>query len=153
MPRPGSSISKKVDPDIDQTIVNLDPDNEHSQKLRRRLLLRRFWQSAASLWRGAGSRAPRLLIAAIFLLILLSLAASYGMNIWNRAIFDALEKHDSGRVLFLSSIYFPLLALSVCFMAIQVYAHMTNSGVGGVGSPIICSIDGSETDATTSSIW
>jgi hypothetical protein len=35
------------DADVDQTIVDLDPENEVSQKLRRRLLLRRFWQSAA----------------------------------------------------------------------------------------------------------
>jgi vitamin B12/bleomycin/antimicrobial peptide transport system ATP-binding/permease protein len=115
----------KPGPDIDQTIVDLDPDNEHSQKLRRRLLLRRFWQSAASFWRDARARAPRLLTAAILLTILFNLGASYGMNVWNRAIFDALEKHDSGRVLFLSLIYFPLLTMSVCFMAAQVYARMT----------------------------
>ena len=30
--------------------------------------------------------------AALLLIILLSLAISYGMNVWNRAIFDALEK-------------------------------------------------------------
>jgi hypothetical protein len=35
------------------------------------------------------------LSGAILLLILLNLAASYGMNIWNRAIFDALEKRDA----------------------------------------------------------
>jgi vitamin B12/bleomycin/antimicrobial peptide transport system ATP-binding/permease protein len=47
------------------------------------------------------------------------------MNLWNRAIFDSLEKHESSTVLFLSLIYFPLLASSVCFMAAQVYARMT----------------------------
>ncbi len=38
------------------------------------------------------------------------------MNIWNREIFDALEKRDSSRVLFIALIYFPLLAASVCVM-------------------------------------
>ena len=47
------------------------------------------------------------------------------MNIWNRAIFDALEKHNASRVLFLSLIYFPLLAASVCLMVTQVYARMS----------------------------
>jgi len=58
-------------------------------------------------------------------LILLGLAAAYGMNIWNRAIFDALERRDSSTVLFLSMIYFPLLAASVCLAVGQVYARMT----------------------------
>ena len=39
-----------------------------------------------------------------------NLAASYGMNIWNRAIFDALEQRDATTVFFLSMVYFPLLA-------------------------------------------
>src|SRR3954452_7204832 len=65
------------------------------------------------------------LLGAILLTIVLNLAAAYGMNLWNRAIFDALEKHDSSTVLFLSLIYFPLLATSVCLMVVQVYARMT----------------------------
>jgi ABC-type multidrug transport system ATPase subunit len=61
MYRLGGRVSKKPGPDIDQTIVDLDPDNEYSQKLHRRLLLHRFWQSAANFWRGRGARAPWLL--------------------------------------------------------------------------------------------
>jgi vitamin B12/bleomycin/antimicrobial peptide transport system ATP-binding/permease protein len=123
--RLGDYDPNKPDPDIDQTIVDLDPDNEHSQKLRRRLLLRRFWQSATSFWRGPGARAQWLLTGTILLTVLFALGASYGMNVWNRAIFDALEKHEVHRVFVLSLVYFPLLALSVCFMAGQVYARMT----------------------------
>ena len=47
------------------------------------------------------------------------------MNVWNRAIFDALEKRDSHTVLLLSMVYFPLLAASVCLFVGQVYARMT----------------------------
>ena len=61
----------------------------------------------------------------ILLTVLLSLAASVGMNLWNRAIFDALEQRDAGTVLFWSMIYVPLLALSVAFIVTQVYARMT----------------------------
>jgi putative ATP-binding cassette transporter len=113
------------DQEVGQSIVDLDPSSDHTQKLRRRLLLRRFWQSAASFWRGKGSRVSWLLTSAILLIIMLNLAASYGMNLWHRGIFDALEQHDAGRVLFLSLIYLPLLASSVCLMAMQVYARMT----------------------------
>jgi putative ATP-binding cassette transporter len=61
----------------------------------------------------------------ILLTVLLGLAASVGMNLWNRAIFDALEQRDAGTVLLWSMIYVPLLALSVAFVVTQVYARMT----------------------------
>jgi putative ATP-binding cassette transporter len=121
----GDALRSHGDQDIDQTIVDLDPHGDNTQKLRRRLLLQRFWQSAGGFWRGRGSRVSWMLTAAILGTIVLNLAASFGMNVWNRAIFDALEKHDASRVLFLSLIYFPLLASSVCLMAMQVYARMT----------------------------
>jgi putative ATP-binding cassette transporter len=59
------------------------------------------------------------------LTVLLYLAASYGMNVWNRAIFDALERRDGGTVLYLSLIYVPLLVGSIAVMLLQVYARMT----------------------------
>ena len=113
-------------PDADETIViSLDPESGISDQLRRRLLLRRFWQGAKGFWGEAGGRRSWLLTGAILLLILLNLAASYGMNIWNRAIFDALEKRDAATVFFVSMVYFPLLAASVCLVVAQVYARMT----------------------------
>ena len=81
--------------DLNEVIVDLDPSDENSNKTKRRLLLRRFWQSAYGLWsKTRGERRAWFLTALILILVLLNLAASYGMNIWNRAIFDALEKHD-----------------------------------------------------------
>jgi putative ATP-binding cassette transporter len=112
-------------PDVDEAIVSLDPGRGISDQLRRRLLLLRFWQSAAGFWGAAGGRRSWLLTGAILLLILLNLAVSYGMNIWNRAIFDALEKRDATTVFFFSMVYFPLLAASVCLVVAQVYARMT----------------------------
>ncbi len=117
--------ARPLDADLDETIISLDPESGLTDKRRRRLLLRRFWQSAAGFWGADGDRRAWLLSGTILLLILLSLAASYGMNIWNRAIFDALEKRDASTVLFMSMIYFPLLAASVCLAVAQVYARMT----------------------------
>ncbi|MET0632176.1 MAG: ABC transporter ATP-binding protein/permease [Xanthobacteraceae bacterium] len=111
--------------DADETIFSLDPASGLSEERRRRLLLRRFWQSAAGFWGAEGGRQAWLLTGVILLLILLNLAASYAMNLWNRAIFDALEKRDASTVLFYSMLYFPLLAASVCLMVGQVYARMT----------------------------
>ena len=112
-------------PDVDETIVSLDPAEGISDQLKRRLLLLRFWQSAAGFWGAAGGRGSWPLTGAILLLILLNLAVSYGMNIWNRAIFDALEQRDATTVFFLSMVYFPLLAASVCLVVAQVYVRMT----------------------------
>jgi putative ATP-binding cassette transporter len=96
-----------------------------SNPLKRRLLLRRFWQGAAGFWRKGGDRLSWALPAAIFATVLFGLATSYGINIWNRAIFDALERRDAGTVLFWSIVYFPLLAASVSLVLAQVYARMT----------------------------
>src|SRR4051794_12305987 len=107
--------------DIESKIANL-PADEASNRLRRRLLLARFWRSAPAFWAPRGDRLAWLLTGTILLTVLLYLAASYGMNVWNRAIFDALERRDAGTVLYLSLIYVPLLVASVAVMLLQVYA-------------------------------
>ena len=61
----------------------------------------------------------------ILMTVLLNLAAAYGMNVWNRAIFDALENRDGATVLFLTLVYLPLLVASVLLIVAQVYARMT----------------------------
>lgn len=86
-------------------------------------LLASFWQTASGFWRG--SRTPWLLAAVLFVIVLLNLAASYGMNLWNRVIFDALQARDSGTVVTLSLLYLPLLAGSVALIVMQVFARMT----------------------------
>ena len=103
-----------------------DEDDEDTEELRRRYLLRRFWQTAIRLLDHArASDRLAALSAALLVIILLNLAASYGMNLWNRGIFDALEKRDAAAVLHLSLIYFAILAVSVSFSVMQVYARMT----------------------------
>jgi putative ATP-binding cassette transporter len=98
---------------------------EETKDLRRQYLLRRFWQSARGFWRERGSRVARILTGALFLVVLLNIAASYGMNLWNRAIFDALQNKDTQAVFFLSMLYFALLAASVGVNVAQVYGRMT----------------------------
>ena len=123
-PAGGNQLEYDTD-DIDSKIADLAED-EASNRLRRRLLLGRFWLSARGFWGPPrGDRLAWLLTATILLTVLLYLAASYGMNVWNRAIFDALERRDGGTVLYLSLIYVPLLVGSVAVMLLQVYARMT----------------------------
>lgn len=94
-------------------------------KLRRSYLLRRFWRSASGFWGREGDRLAWLLLIGLLILILLTVAAQYGINLWNRAIFDALERRDSSTVLYLSALFFPLAAASIGFGVINVYARMS----------------------------
>src|SRR6202158_2212778 len=97
---------------------------EDIEALRRRFLLWRFWASARGFWGPNGSRLAWLIPAALILIIVLNLAVQYGINVWNRAIFDALEKRDSATVFFLSTIFIPLAAASVVLGVLGVYARM-----------------------------
>ncbi|HYW64993.1 MAG TPA: ABC transporter ATP-binding protein/permease, partial [Bradyrhizobium sp.] len=45
-------------------------------------------------------------------------------NVWNRAIFDAIEKRDAGTVYYLSAVFFPLAIGSVLVAVAQVFARM-----------------------------
>ncbi|MBX9824915.1 MAG: ABC transporter ATP-binding protein/permease [Xanthobacteraceae bacterium] len=102
-----------------------DDDDADTEDLRRRYLLRRFWHTALRFWTTPGYRIAWLLSVALLAIVLLNLAAAYAMNVWNRSIFDALEKKDAGTVLYLSLLYFAILAVSVSVAVAQVYARMT----------------------------
>jgi len=91
----------------------------------RRLLLRRFLAGATGFWRKGGGRAAWLLTGALLALIILQLFFQYRINVWNRAIFDALEKRDSAAVFYQSTI-FPLLAIAIVAVGVAgVYVRMT----------------------------
>ena len=96
-----------------------------SANLPRSYLLRRFWRSAAGFWGKNGNRSAWPLSGAVFLIVVLNLAGLYAMNVWNRGIFDALDKRNAQRVLELAVIYFPLLAASVFLAVMQIYVRMT----------------------------
>ena len=103
----------------------LEESGEDTEELRRQYLLRRFWQTASGFWSVRGPRIAWLLSGALLVIILFNVAASYGMNLWNRAIFDALETRNSNAVFFLSMIYFAILLASVAVNVTQVYARLT----------------------------
>jgi putative ATP-binding cassette transporter len=88
-------------------------------------LLRRFRENATGFWGKRGTRLSWALSGVLLLTILLNLATSYSMNVWTRGIFDALQEKDSQTILSLALLYLPLLAASVVFNVLQVYARMT----------------------------
>jgi putative ATP-binding cassette transporter len=97
---------------------------EEAEQARKSYLLKRFWVTARGFW---GKRAGRIAWVAsigLLLLIILHVAVQYGINVWNRNIFDAIEKRDSTTVLWLSAVFFPLAFTSVALSVAQVYARM-----------------------------
>src|SRR5438270_6927064 len=77
-----------------QEMKALEEAGEDTEELRRQYLLTRFWQAARGFWGRRGRRIAWILSAALLAIVLLNITASYAMNRWNRAIFDALEKKD-----------------------------------------------------------
>ncbi|MGA7527670.1 MAG: ABC transporter ATP-binding protein/permease [Pseudolabrys sp.] len=97
---------------------------EEIEKARRRYLLKRFWMSARGFWGNSGHRIAWFGSVGLLLLIVFYVAVQYGINLWNRKIFDAIEKRDSGTVLWLSAAFFPLAFTSVALGVAQVFARM-----------------------------
>ncbi|MDA5635024.1 MULTISPECIES: ABC transporter ATP-binding protein/permease [Rhizobium/Agrobacterium group] len=97
---------------------------EEAEQARKRYLLKRFWISARGYWsrRGDGLAWPFSL--GLLAMIGINVGFQYGINIWNRGIFDAIEKRDASTVYFLGSIFPPLVLGSVLIVTSQVYVRM-----------------------------
>src|SRR5665647_179239 len=90
-----------------------------------RPLVRRFWTSARGFWIGDTGRTAWLLTLGLITLIFIQIAFQYRMNIWNRDIFNALEKKDGDAVWTQALIFVPLVATMVGLAIIAVYGRMT----------------------------
>jgi vitamin B12/bleomycin/antimicrobial peptide transport system ATP-binding/permease protein len=121
----GTDSEKKAAPADPVEDLPEEESPEETERLRRSYLLRRFWQTARGFWSGHRRAVAWGLTAGLLLVVLLNIAASYGMNLWNRAMFDALQNKDGQTALFLSLLYFVLLAASVGVNVVQVYGRMT----------------------------
>jgi putative ATP-binding cassette transporter len=106
----------------------IEPDEElppeEVERLRKAYLLTRFWISARGYWGRKGDRLAWVFTIGLLLLIVAYVGLQYGINVWNRAIFDGIEKRDSSTVLFLTAVFFPLALASVLLGVAQVYARM-----------------------------
>jgi vitamin B12/bleomycin/antimicrobial peptide transport system ATP-binding/permease protein len=71
-----------------------------------------FWATGFGYWRLGGERSAWVLTGGLFALILLNLGIAYEMNVWNRAMFDALQQRDSTTVLLQGIIFFLLWRLA-----------------------------------------
>jgi putative ATP-binding cassette transporter len=92
---------------------------------RRRLLFRRFWRSALGFWRGPSGRTAWLLTGALLATILIQLFIQYRLNVWNRDIFDALQKKDFSAVGWLALVFVPLAVAAVGLNVASVWGRLT----------------------------
>src|SRR4249920_4221995 len=131
-PKKKSSIDDVVTEGGDQVeppppeAVEPDPklSPEEAEQARKDYLLTRFWISARGYWGRSGDRLVWLFTIGLLLLIVANVGFQYGINVWNRAIFDAIEKRDSATVYYLAAVFFPLAIGSVLLGVGQVFARM-----------------------------
>lgn len=129
---PSSSIvevvaetGKQIEPPP-PALVEPDPDltPEEAEQARRDYLLTRFWISARGFWSRSGDKLAWAFSIGLLLLIVTNVGFQYGINVWNRAIFDAIEKRDAASVWHLTGVFFPLAIGSVLLGVAQVYTRM-----------------------------
>lgn len=101
---------------------NLTP--QQAEEARKRYLLKRFWISARGFWSRRGDGLAWPFSIGLLVMIGINVGFQYGINVWNRGIFDAIEKRDAPTVYFLASIFPPLVLGSVMIVTSQVYVRM-----------------------------
>ena len=118
-------IGKVIEPPPPE-VVEPDPEMtpEEAEQARKDYLLTRFWISARGFWSRNGDRLAWPFTIGLLILIVGNVALQYGINVWNRAIFDGIEKRDSATVFFLTGVFFPLAIGSVLVGVAQVFARM-----------------------------
>lgn len=111
-----------LEPDITGSKPELTA--EEAEQARRKYLLSRFWQSARGFWSRSGEKLAWPCSIALLTLLLTNVGFQYGINVWNRNLFDAIEQRDAGTVYFLSAVFLPLVFGSMSLVVIQVFFRM-----------------------------
>ncbi len=93
--------------------------------LRRRRLFARFWRSAAQFWTKQSRREAWFLTLALLTFILGQIFIQYRLNVWNKNMFDALEKKLISQVAELALLFVPLALAAVAFNVASVWGRMT----------------------------
>ncbi|MGI8397385.1 ABC transporter ATP-binding protein/permease [Agrobacterium deltaense] len=97
---------------------------QQAEEARKRYLLKRFLISARGFWSRRGDGLAWPFSIGLLAMIGVNVGFQYGINVWNRGIFDAIEKRDASTVYFLASIFPPLVLGSVFIVTSQVYVRM-----------------------------
>ncbi|MDG4883041.1 ABC transporter ATP-binding protein/permease [Mesorhizobium sp. WSM4884] len=110
-------------PDAVEPDPQLTP--QQAEQARKRYLLKRFWISGRGYWGRRGDKLALPFTFGLLVLICANVGFQYGINVWNRAFFDAIEQRDVHTVYTLSAVFLPLVAGSISLVVAQVYLRMT----------------------------
>src|SRR3954451_13315382 len=80
----------------------------------RRYLFRRFWSASLGFWR---TRRAWFLTISLGAVIVLTLGIQYGLNVWNRNFFDALENRNTASAIN-QGLLFPILAAASVILGV-----------------------------------
>ncbi|KQZ59457.1 ABC transporter ATP-binding protein [Rhizobium sp. Root149] len=97
---------------------------EEIERARKRFLLKRFWQSARGYWHRKSDKLAWPFSIGLLVMIGLNVCFQYGINVWNRGLFDAIEQKQASTVYFLAALFPPLVIGSVGLVTIQVWIRM-----------------------------
>ena len=99
----------------------IDPDDGRPNP---RGSVRAYWRLAGAWW--TGPTAPRAWSLTIFSLVLVigNIVVQYGINVWNRAFFNALEQHDQSFAYRAIVLFFILAFLAALVAVLQLIFRM-----------------------------
>ncbi|WP_027681899.1 ABC transporter ATP-binding protein/permease [Rhizobium leguminosarum] len=117
-----STAEVALPPDAIEPDPELTP--EEAEQARKRYLLKRFWISARRYWGRGGDKLAWPCTIGLLTLIGMNVGFQYGINLWNRAIFDALEQHNARTVYVLSVVFLPLALGTAALVTTQVALRM-----------------------------
>jgi putative ATP-binding cassette transporter len=97
-------------------------DQENGDK---KSLVRRFWKSAFGYWRAGARGYAKALTIGLLVIAACQVFIQYRINVWNRSIFDALEKKSGPDVLHQAMLFVPLVLAGILVAVTVVYCRMT----------------------------
>ncbi len=97
---------------------------EEVEDARKAFLLKRFWLSAKGFWGRGGDVFAWAASLGLLVMIGINVGFQYGINVWNRGLFDAIEQRNASDVYYLGSLFPPLVLGSVALVTAQVYVRM-----------------------------
>jgi vitamin B12/bleomycin/antimicrobial peptide transport system ATP-binding/permease protein len=105
----------------DETVEKRD---KSAETIKNKALVRRFWRTARHFWWSNERQLVWWLTGGLVALVVCQLFIQYRINVWNRAIFDALEKKDGATLLTQTAIFIPLAVVSIIIAVLIVFARM-----------------------------
>lgn len=105
--------------------MSVDDKAAEERTRHKKFLVRRFLRAAKGFWGKHGDRFAWWMVAILLAIVAAQVYVQYQINVWNRAIFDALEQKNAGVVAWQALIFIPLALASITFAVAIVYARMS----------------------------